>query len=96
MDDVCNNCGGKKPTDRYAACPACRAEWRARARTPGGPAEKLDCCARAIAYLLNRSRHDDELYYRIGRGTEAFRLLTEAQAVLTGRPVAEVVKIYAR
>jgi len=42
MSVVCHNCGGCKPDDRYQACPDCRAEWRARARKPGGPAEKIE------------------------------------------------------
>ncbi|KQY78612.1 hypothetical protein ASD52_01830 [Ensifer sp. Root142] len=55
---------------------------------------KLQKAGEAIAYLLNRSRRDDKLYYQIGFGTEAFRLLTGAHAVLTGEDVAAVEKRY--
>ena len=50
--------------------------------------------ATAIAYLLNRSRRDEKLYYQIGFGTEAFRLLTDAHAAITGEEVAIVEKRY--
>lgn len=50
--------------------------------------------AKAIAYLLDRSRRDDKLYYQIGFGTEAFRLLTDAHAALIGEDVAAVEKRY--
>jgi len=55
---------------------------------------KLQKAAEAIAFLLNRSRRDDKLYYQIGFGTEAFRLLTDAHAALTGEEVAAVEKRY--
>lgn len=55
---------------------------------------KLQKAGEAIAYLLNRSRRDDKLYYQIGIGTEAFRLLTDAHAALTGEDVAAVEKRY--
>lgn len=48
----------------------------------------------AVSYLLNRSLRDDKLYYQIGRGTEAFRLLTLAYAELTGEPVDDIEKRY--
>lgn len=48
----------------------------------------------AISYLLNRSLRDDKLYYQIGYGTEAFRLLTLAYAELTGEPVEDIEKRY--
>lgn len=50
----------------------------------------------AVAYLLDRSLRDDELYYHIGYGTEAFRRLTHAYAALTGEEPATVEKRYAR
>lgn len=55
---------------------------------------KLQKAATAIKYLLDRSRRDDKLYYQIGFGTEAFRLLTDAHAALTGEDVAAVEKRY--
>ncbi|MXN51863.1 hypothetical protein GR158_12095 [Shinella sp. AETb1-6] len=57
-------------------------------------AEKLKKAETAISYLLNRSRRDDKLYYQIGFGTEAFRLLTDAFAALTGEEVAVVERRY--
>ena len=42
MTEICHNCGGQKPDDRYRACPSCRAEWRSRARKPGGTAETIE------------------------------------------------------
>jgi hypothetical protein len=57
-------------------------------------ATKLQKAADAIKYLLARSRRDDKLYYQIGFGTEAFRLLTDAHAALTGEDVAVVEKRY--
>lgn len=56
--------------------------------------EKIDKASTAIAYLLNRSKRDEKLYYQIGFGTEAFRLLTDAYAALTGEDVAVVEKRY--
>ena len=96
MSVICNNCGGAKPDDRFMACPACRSEWRTRSRKPGGTAEKLDKAARAIKHLLDRSQHDDDLYYRIGYMTESFRLLTEAHAALTGTSVDDIIRRYRR
>lgn len=93
---TCHNCGGQKPEDRYRACPGCRAEWRARARKPGGTAEQIEAARDAIGYLLNRSTRDDNLYYRIGRGTEAFRPLTLAYALLTGQRPEDVEARYVR
>lgn len=93
---TCHNCGGLKPEDRFRACPDCRAEWRARSRKPGGPAEKLDKAAKAVRYLLDRSQRNDKLYYEIGYMTEAFRLLTEAHAALTGTAVDDVIGKYRR
>lgn len=55
---------------------------------------KIQKASAAIAYLLNRSRRDEKLYYQIGFGTEAFRLLTDAHAALTGEEVAAVEKRY--
>jgi hypothetical protein len=57
-------------------------------------ATKLQKAGEAIAYLLNRSRRDDKLYYQIGFGTEAFRLLTDAHAAITGEDVKAVEKRY--
>jgi hypothetical protein len=57
-------------------------------------ATKLQKAATAIKYLLDRSRRDDKLYYQIGFGTEAFRLLTDAHAAITGEDVAAVEKRY--
>lgn len=57
-------------------------------------ATKLQKSAKAIAYLLNRSRSNSDLYYQIGFGTEAFRLLTDAHAALTGEEVSAVEKRY--
>lgn len=57
-------------------------------------AEKLQKASTAIAYLLNRSKRDEKLYYQIGFGTESFRLLTDAHAALTGEDVAVVEKRY--
>jgi hypothetical protein len=57
-------------------------------------AEKLQKAHTAIAYLLNRSMRDEKLYYRIGFGTESFRLLTDALAALTGEDAAAVEKRY--
>lgn len=51
---------------------------------------------KAIAYLLNRFLRDDKLYYQIGYGTEAFRLLTDAYAAMTGENVDEVERRYGR
>ncbi|MDK1386333.1 hypothetical protein QN224_13035 [Sinorhizobium sp. 8-89] len=56
--------------------------------------EKLQKAGEAIAYLLNRSQRDDKLYYQIGFGTEAFRLLTGAHAALTSDDVKAVEKRY--
>lgn len=50
----------------------------------------------AIAYLLNRSQRDDKLYYQIGRGTEAFRLLTDAYAEMTGEDADAVERRYGK
>lgn len=55
---------------------------------------KIEKSERAIAYLLNRSQRDSKLYYQIGFGTEAFRLLTDAYAELKGEDVATVEKRY--
>ncbi|MCS0459492.1 hypothetical protein [Rhizobium favelukesii] len=57
-------------------------------------ATKLQKAAAAITYLLDRSQTNDKLYYQIGFGTEAFRLLTDAQAALTGEDLATVEKRY--
>lgn len=95
-DTMCHNCGGEKPADRYRACPSCRAAWRIASRKPGGTAEKIDAATDAIAYLLGRSQRDDRLYYHIGYGTEAFRRLTKAYAVLTGQRPEDVEARYVR
>jgi len=55
---------------------------------------KLAKAAKAIAYLLNRSRDNENLYYQIGFGTESFRLLTDAHAAITGEDVKNVEKRY--
>lgn len=55
---------------------------------------KIEKSLDAISYLLNRSLRDDRLYYQIGYGTEAFRLLTLAYAELTGEPVADIEERY--
>jgi len=57
-------------------------------------ATKIEKSRKAIAYLLNRSQRDDKLYYQIGWGTEAFRLLTDAYAELTGEDATEVERRY--
>ncbi|MBD9635932.1 hypothetical protein IB277_06445 [Ensifer sp. ENS07] len=56
--------------------------------------EKLQKAAEAVAYLLNRSKRDEKLYYQIGFGTESFRLLTGAHAAFTGEDVKTVEKRY--
>lgn len=53
-DTTCHNCGAPKPTDKYRACAACRAEWRQRSRVPGGPAETIDQLRAENARLKNR------------------------------------------
>lgn len=55
---------------------------------------KIEKSLDAISYLLNRSLRDDRLYYQIGYGTEAFRLLTLAYAELTGEPVEDIEERY--
>ncbi|SIT11294.1 hypothetical protein [Paracoccus saliphilus] len=55
---LCNNCGGPKPDDHYRACPDCRAEWRARARKPGGTAERIDALENAVRLALPCLRDD--------------------------------------
>jgi len=57
---------------------------------------KIGKAGTAIKYLLDRSRRDEKLYYQIGFGTEAFRLLTDAHAALTGEDVAAVETRYGR
>ena len=48
--------------------------------------------AKAIKYLLGRIRKDDRLYHLVGLGSEAFVLLTEAHATLSGEDLATVRK----
>lgn len=57
---------------------------------------KLAKAQKAIAYLLNRSQRDDKLYYQIGYGTEAFRLLTDAYAELTGEEADVIERRYGK
>ena len=47
---------------------------------------------KAIKYLLGRIRKDDRLYHLVGLGSEAFDLLTEAHATLSGEDLATVRK----
>lgn len=48
--------------------------------------------AKAIKYLIGRIRADDRLYHLIGLGSEAFDLLTEAHATLSGEDLATLRK----
>lgn len=48
--------------------------------------------AKAIKYLLGRIRTDDRLYHLVGLGSQAFDLLTEARATLSGEDLATVRK----
>jgi hypothetical protein len=52
--------------------------------------EKLTKAQEAIDYLMTRIRKEPQLRYQIGFGTEAFRLLTEAAAELSGKTVKQV------
>lgn len=45
---------------------------------------------KAITYLLDRAQTDPDLGYQIGPGTEAFRLLCEAEAADLGKDFKEV------
>ncbi|KKX29228.1 hypothetical protein [Rhizobium sp. LC145] len=65
-------------------------------RHVAGLQAKIDKAGAAIKYLLDRSQRDDKLYYQIGFGTEAFRLLTDAHAALTGQDVKDVEARYCR
>lgn len=55
---------------------------------------KIDKAGTAIKYLLDRAKHNDKLYYQIGFGTEAFRLLTSALADITGESADVVERRY--
>jgi hypothetical protein len=59
-------------------------------------AEQLEKATIGIKYILDRSQHNDKLYYHIGFGTEAFRLLTSAYAALTDEDVKIVEQRYIR
>ena len=48
--------------------------------------------ARVVTYLLDRMQSNADLYYEIGWGTQAFRLLCEAEAEATSVPVADVMR----
>lgn len=47
-------------------------------------------CQSAVVHVLRRIKEDHYLRTRLGVGTDAFRLLTNALAKLTGEPVAAV------
>ena len=53
-------------------------------------------CRKAIKYVLDRAQTDADFGYQIGPMTEAFRLLCEAEAAITGNPLAEVEKARGR
>jgi len=44
----------------------------------------------AIGYVLTRAQNDPDLGYLLGPGTEAFRLLCEAEARICQKPLSEV------
>jgi hypothetical protein len=54
----------------------------------GLPAEQQ--ARRAILYALQRIQGDPYIGYQMGLGTQAFSLLTEAAATLTGEPLEKL------
>lgn len=48
--------------------------------------------AKAIKHVLQRLKDDDRVYHLMGAGSQAFDLLTEAHATLTGVDLAELRK----
>jgi hypothetical protein len=52
--------------------------------------EDLNACQLAIAHVLRRIKTEKDVGFHLGVGTQAFKLLTEAFARLTGEPVADV------
>lgn len=56
------------------------------------PDADRDLLARAISYTLDRAQMDADFGYLLGPGTEAFRLLCEAEATVTGKPLDQVTK----
>lgn len=56
VDIICSKCGGRKPTDKFRTCPACRARAAAQAR--GDKAQARRRVYRAMAKLLTSRRHE--------------------------------------
>lgn len=54
--------------------------------TPEAQAALLD----AVRYVLDRAQTDPNLGYYLGPGTEAFHRLCRAEALATGRAIADV------
>jgi len=50
----------------------------------------VDAAVKAVRHTLDRSQTDADFGYLVGPGTQSFRLLCEAEAALSGRPVAEI------
>ncbi len=83
-----------------AACP--RALWTHRVTVEAGPAEQgvglqggltreeTGHVLGAIQHVLTRAQIDVDLGYHLGPLTQSFEKLVEAEATITGRPLAEV------
>jgi hypothetical protein len=50
--------------------------------------------AQAINYALRRIKEEPHIAWRMGAGTQAWALLTEAYSTLSGKPIIEVRKAF--
>lgn len=78
----CNNCGEAMPDTGRHACEACRAEWRARARKPGGPAEQKEVLAEILAAAKDMVRMLEAVRLSAGLGKGQAERLARAKSTI--------------
>src|SRR5690606_10640570 len=82
MADHCHNCGAPMHDTRYRACEACRAEWRAAKRKPGGIAEQREMLSELVAAARDVTRMLEAVRYSSGLGQGQIDRLKKAQAIV--------------
>ncbi len=78
----CNNCGSPMPDTGHRACEACRAEWRVRARKPGGPAEQKEVLTQLLGAAKDIARMLDAVRLSAGLSKGQTERLARAKSIM--------------
>lgn len=79
---ICNNCGDTMPDTGHRACEACRAEWRLRARKPGGPAEQKEILKDLLGAAKDMARMLEAVRVSAGLGKGQADRLAKAKSIM--------------